>query len=266
MSSECVELIEKRPIEGYTFVALKEINQVLQGIKDRAINLDAIRIFAATKLLYSTTSSSVYFEPKQIKKGVRGARVWAAYSDLRKVVPDFENFADYHEGIKVKFSNAALRFISKVATKGEAIVLLVFFARRMAKKGYARMSYTEIHNRSGLGRQAICLSIKSLTSLSFLIPEPCCRATHWIIWNDGRKFEDGPALWRKSERKVRQKIKPTDFWLEDNSYAETKEILVNQMSYPDISKEIKPNMSEHQTSDVSKSNPACQDVKLSRPA
>ena len=244
MKKETVELMEYRG--GYTLVSSAELEALFRAYRDGLLKKAEFRVWAAGKERGSLhPSSKVTCERilncKAKEKGISRIRRGAAKSASARLAEVLAHLPE--AGRKKAVSRQLLRAISQGRLScAETVVSLMYSLRRIQQKKplkrllplerYARFTYRNIEEVSGVPRANVCRAVSSLKAKGFL-------STVWVVKQNenqfGLLFVDGSALTvvpgaaaDRSQPEVRKK--PTPPPRNDNSPQCKSTTLIN--SYP----------------------------------
>lgn len=183
---------------SYVFVSRPAIESLMTWMRDGTATLNTLRVFSAITELEQASKNPYKKGPVTIRHvtnyKVRQNVIEAEEPRIYKL-PGCTGLEQSSVREKIKVSRAALRFIARKATRGEACVLMTYFLQRVYKKGKGRMKYSLIQTITGLAPETISRSLKSLEKHQFLIRTLRCRSNHWVIQRHGAEYRDGKAMW-----------------------------------------------------------------------
>jgi hypothetical protein len=191
---------------GYSLTKSTELEAIITGYRDGKLNKDALRVFAARRekaalhaqskvdLARIVNSKAELEGVKRLRAGVI-ARAGASLDQLTTNSPQGT------ERLKC-VSRRALRAIAQGRlTCTESVVLLMYFSKRISQtktmkrlevgERYARFTYGELEELSGISRANISRAVASLKAKGWL-------STVWVVKPNenqfGLLFVDGPLL------------------------------------------------------------------------
>jgi hypothetical protein len=201
---ELVDALEYRG--GYALVTESAIDSLITGYRDGVINKDSIRVFAARaekSALHSKSKVDLsrILNNKSSLEGVKRLRCGIIERAGEKV--DQTLIAAPRGSQRRKCApRKALRAIAQGRLScTESVVLLMYFRKRITQvkpmkrlesgERYARFTYRELEELSGISRANISRAVASLKQKGFL-------STVWVVKPNenefGLLFVDGPAL------------------------------------------------------------------------
>lgn len=201
---ELVDALEFRG--GYALVTESALEAIITGYRDRTINKDSIRIFAA-RVEKSALHSKSKVDLQRIlncKASLEGVkRLRGGVIDRAGVLIDSAlNAARQGSQRRKCISRRVLRTVAQGKLScTESIVLLMYCRKRITQvkamkrletgERYARFTYRELEELSGISRANISRAVSSLKAKGFL-------STVWVVKPNenefGLLFVDGPAL------------------------------------------------------------------------
>jgi hypothetical protein len=201
MKKESVDFLEYRG--GYALVAEGELVSVINGYKDGTLKKDAIRVFAALKekgALHAKSKVDVsrILNCKTECRGLKRLRL----SAVRRGEAALGLVSEEGRERKKAVSRLALRAVAQGRlTCTEAVVLFMYSLKRISqrkalrrllpKERYARFTYRELSELSGIPKANISRAVSSLKEKGFL-------GTVWVVKQNenqfGLLFVDGQNL------------------------------------------------------------------------
>lgn len=201
---ETVDALEFRG--GYSLITSEVIEAVIVGYRDGHLNKDSLRVFAARaeKSALHTKSKvdlSRILNSKSSLEGIKRLRCGTIVRAGEKVDQALIVASRGSQRRKCA-SRKALRAIAQGRLScTESVVLLMYFLKRITQakpmkrlevgERYARFTYRELEELSGVSRANISRAVASLKEKGFL-------ATVWVVKPNenefGLLFVDGPAL------------------------------------------------------------------------
>jgi hypothetical protein len=191
---------------GYSLTKSAELEALITGYRDRKVNKDAIRVFAArleksalhakskVDLARITNCKAALKGVKRLRRGVI-ERVGTTLDQLTNDEPR-------GSGRLRCVSRRALRAIAQGRLScSESLVLFMYFAKRITQvkpmkrlevgERYARFTYGELEELSGMNRANISRAVASLKAKGWI-------STVWVVKPNenefGLLFVDGPLL------------------------------------------------------------------------
>lgn len=204
MKKESVETLEYRG--GYALVQSLELQTVIEGYKEGKIKKDALRVFAAqmeSRALHSKSKVDLsrILNCKASNEGIKRLRsgiIRKAESEIDSILKPLHGQTSRPKAVSRKI----LRGIAQGrTTANEAIVLFMFSLRRIsqakplkrliAKERYARFTYRELSELSGIPKANISRTVQTLKQKGLI-------GTVWVVKQNenqfGLLFVDGSAL------------------------------------------------------------------------
>jgi hypothetical protein len=201
---EIVAALEYRG--GYALTGSNALEAIISGYRDGKLNKDSLRVFAAREeasALHakSKVDLSRIVNSKASLEGVKRLRR-GAIEKASSTIGQLSNPAGQGTGRRKCVSRKALRAIAQGRlTCTESIVLLMYFMKRITQvksmkrlevgERYARFTYGELSELSGIPKANISRAVASLKQKGFL-------STVWVVKPNenefGLLFVDGPQL------------------------------------------------------------------------
>jgi hypothetical protein len=201
---ELVDALEYRG--GYSLINSKALEGVIEAYREGIVNKDCIRVFAAhgeASALHakSKVDLSRIVNSKASLEGIKRLRR-GAIEKVACTIGKLSNSAGQGTGRRKCVSRKALRAIAQGRlTCTESIVLLMYFMKRITQvkslkrletgERYARFTYGELSELSGIPKANISRAVASLKQKGFL-------STVWVVKPNenefGLLFVDGPSL------------------------------------------------------------------------